>query len=172
MAKLLGALLILSSTTYVGYRVAGNYARRTRQLRALQTALAILQTEIDYGSTPLPDALMAVANTIGRPIGTIFLVTAQRLLAGGGVTPGEALTAALAQVGGETALRAEDLAVLQALGSVLGSSGRADQMRHLTLARERLAGAEAVAREEGTRYEPVARYMGVLSGALLVLILL
>jgi stage III sporulation protein AB len=64
------------------------------------------------------------------------------------------------------------LEVLLGLSEVLGASGRADQVRHLALARERLAGQEARAAAERARYERLARYMGVLSGAALVLILL
>lgn len=169
--KMLGSLLILGSTTYVGWQVALGYARRPRQLRDLQTALAILQTEIEYGATPLPQALGAAARAADGMVGRIFSQTAQRLSEGRGLTPGDALRRSLAETAEETALQREDLEVLLALAPVLGGSGRSDQIRHLTLARERLSREEIRSREERDRYERVARSVGVLAGAALVLIL-
>ncbi len=45
-------------------------------------------------------------------------------------------------------------------------------MRHLRLALDRLAAAEAGAAEERRRYERMYRYVGVLTGLALVLILI
>ncbi len=172
LAELVGAALIIGSTSYVGWTVAARYARRPRELRDLQTALAVLQTEVEYGATPLPRALAAAAGAGGPTVGPIFTAAAEALETGGGITAGEALRRSLQEAAGRTFLRQEDLEVLLALASVLGSSGRADQVRHLRLARERLAGEEERAREERARYERMARYLGVLTGAAVVLILL
>lgn len=172
LVRLMGASLIIGATSYVGWQVAAGYARRPRELRELQTALAVLQTEVEYGATPLPEALAATALTAGPVVGPIFSRTAERLKEGGGITAGEAMRAALSEVASSTALVKEDIEVLMALASVLGSSGRADQMRHLALARERLAGEEARAQERRSRYERLARYAGVLSGLAVALILM
>lgn len=172
LAKVLGSALILGSTSYVGWQVAARYARRPRELRGLSTALSVLQTEIEYGCTPLPEALRAAAHTAEPAIAPFFTETAMRLEAGGGITAGEAMREAVAAVASNTALRESDQEVLYALAAILGSSGRLDQVRHLRLALERLAGEEARAIEERSRYERVAKYAGVLSGAALVLIFL
>lgn len=170
LAKLAGAALVLGSTTFVGWQAAGRYARRPREIRMLHTALAVLQTEVEYGATPLPEALTAAGESAGEPVGAIFRSAVRRLREGGGITPGEALTAAIEEAAPATALAKADLAVLLALAPVLGASGRDDQVRHLALARERMAGQEAQAQEERTKYERLARYAGVLTGAALVLI--
>ncbi|HLN65194.1 MAG TPA: stage III sporulation protein AB, partial [Symbiobacteriaceae bacterium] len=120
----------------------------------------------------LPEALQAAARAGGSAVGPLFAETARRLVSGEGMTPGDALREVWQRGAGGTALRPDDLAVLMALAGVLGASGRADQVRHLALARERLAGEEARAQEERQRYERLARYLGVLSGAALVLILI
>jgi stage III sporulation protein AB len=172
LVKLLGSALVLGATSAVGWQVAGTYVRRPTQLRDLQTALAVLQTEIEYGATPLPEALGAAALAAGGGVAPLFSGTAERLLRGEGQTAGDAMRQAVSELQGATALAPQDLAVLLALASVLGATGRADQVRHLHLARERLSGEEARARDERQRYERVAKYLGVLSGAALVLILL
>lgn len=172
LVKLLGSALILGATSMVGWQVAAGYARRPSQLRDLQTALAVLQTEIEYAATPLPEALGAAALAAGGSVAPLFLGTAERLAQGQGETAGDAMRQAVSELEGATALAPQDLAVLLALASVLGATGRADQVRHLQLARERLAGEEVRARDERQRYERVAKYLGVLSGAALVLIML
>lgn len=171
LAKLIGSALIIGATTCAGWAAAARYAKRPAQLRDLQTGLAILQTEVEYGATPLPEALERAARAAGPPVGAIFAECASRLRRGGGATAGEALEAALDAAAGATYLGPEELSAMRALGAVLGASGRADQIRHLQLARRRLEAEEARARDERQRYERMARYLGVLSGAALVLIL-
>ena len=172
LGKVVGGLLILGATSYAGWQVGGNYARRPAELRDLQTALAVLQTEVEYGATPLPEALRSAAAAAGPAVAPLFARTAERLAAGGGITPGDAMRSIL-DAGLEGAvLRPEDLEVMRALAGVLGASGREDQVRHLALARERLVALAARAAEERSRYEKLARYVGVLSGTALVLILL
>lgn len=172
LGKVVGSVLILGATSYTGWQVGGSYARRPVELRDLQTALAILQTEVEYGATPLPQALQSAARAAGPAVAPLFAATAERLAAGGGITPGDAMRAVLAEGLPGSALKPEDLDIMRALAGVLGASGRDDQVRHLALARERLAGQEARAAEMRTRYEKLARYAGVLSGAALVLILI
>lgn len=170
--KLLGAILTLLVPSWVGFQIASRYRRRPLELRALQNGLAILVTEIEYGATPLPDALRSAARAAGPTVGPILQSAAERLERGEGITPGEALTAAVAEGAPSTCLQPADLDVLTALAAVLGASGRHDQVRHLRLAQERLAGAEAEASSERSRYERMYRYVGVLSGLALVLILI
>jgi stage III sporulation protein AB len=172
LGKLAGAVLIVGCTSYAGWQVAGRYARRPAHLRDVATALAVLQTEVEYGATPLPEALIRAAQSGGAAVGPLFADTARRMGAGGGITPGEAMRAAWQEGAAATALAPSDVGVVLSLAEVLGASGRADQVRHLALARERLAGEEARAQEERARYERLARYLGVLSGAALVLILI
>jgi len=170
--KLIGALLTLLVPSWIGFRIAARYGRRPVELRAFQNGLAVLATEVEYGATPMPDALLSAARAAGGIAGAILADAAYRLLEGGGITPGEALRAALEQHREATCLTPADLEILTALTPVLGASDRRDQVRHLRLALERLVGAEAEAAEERRRYEPMYRYVGVLSGLALVLILI
>lgn len=171
LAKLVGSVLIMGATTYAGWAVAARYARRPEQIRDLQTGLAVLQTEVEYGATPLPEALERAARVSGSAVGPLFSECARQLGQGDGATAGEALERALNTAAGATYLGPEELSAMRALAGVLGASGRADQIRHLQLARHRLEAEEARARDERQRYERMARYLGVLSGAALVLIL-
>jgi stage III sporulation protein AB len=170
--QVLGAGLVMGTAAWLGYRLAGRLLGRPRQLRALQTGLSVLQTEIEWGAIPLPEALRSAAQAAEGPSGSLLRQVADAIQKGGGTAPGEALRSALVAVGPDTCLSPEDLAILGALAPTLGATGRTDQIRHLALARERLAGAEALARAEAERYERLARWGPVLIGAAIVLVLI
>jgi stage III sporulation protein AB len=172
LLKLLGALFIVAGCGAAGWQAAGNLARRPQELRAAQVALSILETEIGFGASPLPSALRRAASAVEGRIGSLLAGAALRLERGEGVTPGDALGRSLREAEPETALRPADTEILLALGAVLGASDRRDQARHLTLARERLAAAEERAAAERVRYERVCKYMGVLAGCVLALLML
>ena len=72
MFKLIASLLIICSAGLAGLRAASAYSLRTRQLRTLQEALQLLDTEIMYGATPLPAALSKVAAAAGEVVGDVF----------------------------------------------------------------------------------------------------
>lgn len=170
--KLVGATITLGVSTWIGFQIAARYRRRPEELRRLQTGLALLATEIEYGATPMPAALRSAGQGAGPVIGPLFLAAADHLESGGGITPGEAMAAALDEGAASTCLSPPDLEILRALAPVLGASGRQDQIRHLRLAQERLGGAEVEALAERGRYERLFRYAGVLSGLALILILI
>lgn len=169
MIRLLGAALVVAAGAGVGWQLAGTLARRPRELRELQGALALLATEIGYAATALPVALRQAA-AAGPAAARLFAPLAQALGAGT-VTVGAALTGALRRFGEVSALRSEDLEPLLALATVLGTSDRQDQCRHLELARQRLAVLEAGAESDRVRFERMYRYLGVLAGMALAILL-
>ncbi len=65
----------------------------------------------------------------------------------------------------------EEKGIVLKLCQVLGSSNRSDQLHHLDLAQENLQMEENKAREEQETYEKMVKTLGVLSGALLVILM-
>jgi stage III sporulation protein AB len=97
--------------------VARGYAQRPRLLRSLQTALQLLETEINYGATPLPDALKMVATAGDSQIAPFFLTVRKFLLAPGGKGLGEAWEKGLKELKYYTVLNTRDLEPLASPGS-------------------------------------------------------
>lgn len=83
-----------------------------------------------------------------------------------------ALEGAVARHGGATGLAGPDLALLLTLAPVLGQSGRADQVRHLSRLQGELAVVREQARDRAARFEPICRYSGLLAGLAVWLLLL
>ncbi len=170
--KLLGACLVVAAGGWGGLTVADELARRPRQLRALQAALQMLDTEIVYGATPLPEALAKVGRAAACGVGEVFSSAARLLESGRGYTPGEAWELALGRAGKETALSGEDRAVLAAFGKSLGCSDREGQHKNIALTLLHLRRLEEAAQAARARHERLWRLGGFLVGSALALLFL
>ncbi len=171
MFKVAGALMLIGSAGALGLMVARSYARRPHELRALQSALNLLETEIVYAAAPLAEALAQVGVRAEKCVSGLFTRAQAELAAGAGTTAQEAWESALEQYHPDSCLQPEDLAVLEGVGKVLGTSDRQDQARHLRLARERLQAQILKAEDDARRNVRLWRYLGFFAGCAGVLIL-
>lgn len=167
--RLLGAALVFGAGTAIGWQLALPLRRRPEELRELAAGLALLETEVTYGATPLPVALERAASA-GRAAAELY--GRAGCLCRAGELPSDALARALERFYPGSALTRPDREALAALAAVLGGSDRADQARHLRLCRERLLAAEAAAEAERQRYERVYRQLGMAAGAAVAILLL
>lgn len=170
MIKLLGAGLVLVSSTGLGFRIARDYRERPRQLRALMQSLRLLQAEIEYSMTPLPLALSQVADRSQPPVNQVFQRAAQRL--GTGQTSVlVAFQDGISVNRSKSAYKKEDYEVLDEFVKTLGLSDRVNQSRQLQVTLTRLEGLEKEAREAQRKNERLWQYLGVLSGLMVVILL-
>jgi stage III sporulation protein AB len=168
--KLVGILLIIISTTLWGFNQARTYTLRPRQLQQLKTGLQLLQTEVSYGVTPLPRAFARLAAKLEEPIADFFSQARQGLNAG--LTAKQAWKKAVVEVNPQTALQDKDRQVLLELGYNLGQSNSEGQVRHLKLARNNLDNLHQEAIDERDKKVKMWRYLGVLGGLLIAILLL
>lgn len=168
MLKLLGAIIVVACTGCSGMLKARKYALRPKELRSLQAALQVLETEIIYGSTPLPDAMREVAVRSEKNVAFLFYSAREELLSMTGCTVQEAWGKALDKFSRRTVLEGCDLAVLHRLGNYLGMSDREDQAKHLHLAMGQLKIESINAAEKSKTHVKLWNYLGFLSGLLLV----
>ncbi|MDD3653713.1 MAG: stage III sporulation protein SpoIIIAB [Desulfotomaculaceae bacterium] len=171
MLKMIGAMLVVTASGFCGLSVAGNYQRRPRELRSLRAALQMLETEISYGATFLPEALRQVAGRCDQATAVLFSEAAAELSRMSGVTAAEAWDKALRKYYPRTALKPGDLAVLQNFGASLGISDRQDQIKHLHLAMEQIDNEAVIADDESARNVKLWRYLGFIGGLLVVLLI-
>lgn len=169
--KLIGACMTLGACGSMGLVWAGVHEKRPRQLTALEGALQLLETEITYGATPLPEAMEQVAGRCDPQAAGLFMMTAREFAKMGGVTAAEAWERALGRFFPATALDETDLNILIRFGASLGISDRQDQAKHLKLAMNQLKAAAGRAEAEARKNSNIFKYLGFLGGMLLVLIL-
>src|SRR5690625_2785995 len=70
--KWIGALLLLSVTTWIGFDWSNKLNKRPIQIRLLKNALQILEAEMLYSQAPLQDAFIVISKQIPEPIKCFF----------------------------------------------------------------------------------------------------
>lgn len=170
MLSVLGAILVLFAGTMSGFYISRQYANRPKHIRQLLHSLQRLETEIAYGLTPLPDALERISRQVNDPLDVLFRHAAEQMGAAQQTTD-EAWSSAVEVCWRRTAMKSPEKEVLLQLGRSLGNSDSNDQVKHLKLAMSQLRSEEDTASEEQHRYEKMWRSLGVLGGALVVIIM-
>lgn len=170
--KIMGALAIVVSGGLVGRTLATNYDHRPSQLRACQQGLQMLETEISYSVTPLPEAWQHLAKVTHSPIREIFFYAHEQYCTQPGITAGDAWDQAVTETFDNHSLNQEDCEIFHSLGGVLGISGCADQVKHLRLALNKLEQQETGARLAASKNGKQLRYLGLLGGMMLALMII
>lgn len=171
LVNMLGAVMILLASTLAGFYRAKQYALRPRQLRELIAALQRLMTEINYGLTPLPDAMGKMGVQTREPVKTLFLHAAKQMEPPLGHTARESLQSGIEQAWGKSAMKADEREVMLQLSYSLGTSDRQDQTKHISLAIQQLMHEESRAQADQMKYERMSRSLGMLVGALIVILI-
>lgn len=170
MIKIVGAVMVIFAAALAGWIRSREYARRPNQIRRTILALKRLETEIMYGFTPLPDALMRIGEQSGEPIQLIFNEAAQWMNTPHNHTAQESMQMAIQSSWKFTAMKNAEKDVLHQLSFTLGTSDRKDQLGHIATAVRQLESEEEIAREEQNRYEKMCKSLGVLCGAFIVIL--
>jgi stage III sporulation protein AB len=169
--KLMGAVCILFASTAAGFLRAKRYADRPRQIRQLRSSLSLLQTEITYGSRRLDHVCKQIAQREPGPIGRLFERAGTYMGKLDGASTFECWREAVLEIWPDTVLKEPEKQVLIDFGKTLGISDRDDQLQNLRRVQVALETEESQAREEQERYEKMCRSLGVLAGALIVILI-
>ncbi|WNR42564.1 stage III sporulation protein SpoIIIAB [Paenibacillus roseipurpureus] len=171
MLKFVGGVLIFGAATLYGFLQAAHYVRRPKQIRGLINALGRLETEIAYALTPLPEAFSSVSKQVGEPLASLFRNVSERLQISNGASLRELWQDVVKEVWVRTSMRQPEQEVMLQLGPNLGLSDQSDQIKHLRLAISQLQSEETDARDDQQRYEKMWKSLGVLIGALIVILM-
>ncbi|MRX73176.1 stage III sporulation protein SpoAB [Bacillus lacus] len=169
MIKILGACLVLISTTWSGFEAAKSFSDRTKQLRQLKVALKSLEAEMMFGHTPLKEAAEGIAKQIPGPLSKLFLRFSE-VLGQGRTSVKAAWETALNETWKLTALKQGEHEVLSHFGETLGQHDLYSQQKHIQLALAHLEKEEAEAVDRQTRYEKMLKSLGFLAGMLLIIL--
>lgn len=171
MLKIFGACLVLTATSWIGFEIARSYRERPKQIRQLRSALSMLETEISYGVRPLAVACQDIAKRTSDPISRLFVDCVKNLNELDGVSTYECFRRAIEREWKNTAMKSPEKGILLDFSATLGASDREDQLQHLEMAKKNLEFEERKSQDEQIRYEKMFKTMGVLAGALIVLLI-
>lgn len=171
MLKLIGGLAIIIATTSIGYVYSMVYEERVKQLRELQYALNILESEIIYSTTPIVDALKAAADNSKTAIG-VMLVKISELLSQRSVSSiYDAYVKASKELKNQLYLEKEEKETIGSFVHSLGSADIEGQKKNFNITVKKLEGFEKKAEVSRDKNAKLYRYIGLFGGVLIVLLL-
>ena len=77
--KWLGAMMLGSTTTWLGFDLSKKFKDRTTQLRTLMQSLQILEAEMSYSYASLQQIFKNISRKVDTPIQTFYERLADRL---------------------------------------------------------------------------------------------
>lgn len=169
--KIVGSLMILSASSFLGYTLSRECTRRPEELRELQGMLQIFENEISFMSNVLADAFCNVCKGSRSHVGNFFSQTAVILKQRKGINASDAWEMAVRNNMGKTALNKEDQEILISFGKMLGSSDLEGQIRNIRLTMNQLQQQEKKAEEAKKKSQSMYRNLGVLGGLAIIVIL-
>ncbi len=169
--KWLGMFLVLFSATALGFYYSRRFAERPQQLRHLQAAFEMLETDVHYRLERLSHSFQRIGSTIPEPVGKLFLTAADELEKSDGLSTDQCWSQALRRIWPETSLKEKEQEVLLQFGHSLGNSDRDSQVKHIRALLRHLQVEEGMAREEQLKYEKMSRTLGFLGGLFIVILL-
>ncbi len=170
--KIIGSLLIVSSTSIMGYCYGKQFSNRLNNLIYLEQCIKILETEIVYGGTMLNEALTNVYNRGNKKVSFIFEEIKNHLLMDKEVDVYNSFLNVSDSLKIKLSFKDEDIDFFLSLGRVLGSSDRRDQEKNFNLILKQISFLEDNARLEKEKNEKMFKGLGILMGLAIVIILL
>ena len=170
MIRLVGAALLTAGGAALGFGAVCHLERRVRDLNLLSVGLAVMRRELDHRMTALPELLALAVKETKHEVSDFFRLCS----VGASHLNGRAFRDIWKQ-GLELVhlhMEAEDLAVVERLGSVLGRYDGENQRQALDEARDRLDEQRKLASEQRNRLGKVYGTLGLTAGVFLVILLI
>lgn len=165
-----GSVGIITVCGLFGLWLAERSRGRPRELREFLTLLSLLDTEIVWGATPLPEAFESLSNRASRPWQDFFTHLKQCLRQG--QPAGQAWRDTVAGQREKFCLKPEDWQVIADIGKGLGRSDRHEQHKQLELGQRQLALLREQAAQWSDKQAKMWSYLGFLTGIAVVILLL
>lgn len=172
MLKLVLACMLFSICSYVGFEYGEIFNKRMIQLREVLKGLLILQNDILYGSTPLPEAFDNFSYKVEEPINSFINGMKEKLVSGSVESVYDGVVEEYEELKKKFSLNNSDIKILGDFFKSLGESGVFGQERIFSLAIEGIRMNLKEAEETAKKNVKLYRYLGVCIGGMLTIFVL
>lgn len=172
LLKLIGSILVISSTSLVGFYYSKMFFERLKQIREMQYALTMLESEIIYSSSPLIEALSYVAKRSNSPLKEFFMRFSEKLLNKEVEGIVEGFNLSLEEFKEDLKFKQDEIDSISSFLKSLESSDTEGQKKSFNITIKKLNDFEKRAQEIMNKNEKLYKYLGVCSGLLIVIILI
>ncbi|RJE48376.1 MULTISPECIES: stage III sporulation protein AB [unclassified Dehalobacter] len=165
-----GYLALIIGFGCLGIIRANQIKKRPQEIREMINALALLDTEIYWGATPLPDAFRVLKERTGPPWQAFFASLEEKIRAGENAS--QAWKKSIEMHRRKTCLTDDDWLVISGISQGLGRSDRNEQHKQLELVQRHLAGVDEKARQQAESRAKMWSYLGFLGGIAAVIMIM
>ncbi|HWQ72252.1 MAG TPA: stage III sporulation protein AB [Desulfitobacteriaceae bacterium] len=160
--QILGCIGLIAGCGIVGLWQASRIRRRPRELREFLMLLVLLDTEIHWGLTPLPEAFLNLKERSSFPWQLFLSELRDRVQAG--ESAGQAWENTIKNQQKKFCLKKEDWQVIGDVGKGLGRSDQAQQHKQLELVRRQLVTVKEQAVIWAEKQAKMWSYLGFIAG--------
>lgn len=154
----------------LGILKAMHIRKRPQEIRELINALALLDTEIFWGVTPLPQAFCILKERTEPPWAGFFHQLELELKNGNTILT--TWDKVIKEQQKKFSLHDEDWRIVKGIGKGLGRSDRSEQHKILELAKRQLTQADETARQQVDSKAKMWSYLGFLGGMTVVIFIM
>lgn len=169
--KWIGALLLIGTTTWLGFEWSNRLTNRPKHIRQLKNALQILEAEIVYSQLPLRDAFKNIAKQLPSPT-NLFFRNMGKSLEDQNIDFSSSWEKNVDAFMRQSSLQANEKEILLQFGRTIGQHDFYQQQKHIQLTLSHLERELEDAREEQQKYSKMAKSLGILAGLFIVLLLI
>jgi len=169
--KILGAVLVCSSSALLGLYFARLDSFRISDLNEWKKALLILRSQIAFAAVPLPEAMSSAAGRVGAPVSQTLAQFAKRLLSRDCTDIYMVWSNILNENAGGY-LKKEDLDWLRNFGKTLGYLDKSMQLSSIDLTVSYIDNKSEMLAYQSEKHKKMYSSLGILGGMLTVVILL
>lgn len=170
--KLMVSGFIFLCCSYLGYIYGKIYSFRLENLIYLKQAIRVLETEIIYGATPLPEALLNVSKKSNHKISPIFKEIRRDLISNKRGLVYNSFLSIEKDLYNKYYFKKKEIETFMDLGRVIGTSDRNDQEKNFALTFTQIEEAVLEAKYEREKNEKLYRSLGIITGIGIIIILL
>lgn len=171
MFRLIGAILVAGGAAAAGLLAAGRLKTRSEALSGLITSIDVIQSEIFFRLTPLPELIKLLEAQSAEPVKTLFS-NCLKHLGDLGRRPFSAIWKQAVEESGSLELKPGERKTLTELGTVLGRYDAEGQIKAIAYIRRRLENDLDASLREKENQGKLYRTLGAVTGAAVVIILL
>ena len=172
MLKIVGAILVIFSASLIGVLYSRTFGIRVDEIREMQYAIQMLETEITYASTPLVEALKSISEKSKGNISKLLLSMSEILKNKECDSVYKAFEESYKKNKDNLYLQKDEINIINSFMQSLGNSDAEGQKKNFNLTNQKLEGIEKSAQEIKEKNQKLFNYLGICGGVLIVIILI
>ena len=170
--RIIGIMLVISSTTVIGIYYSYKNDYRLLELEELSKVMNMLLSEIEYGISTLPEAIGVISERIEGPIKLILSECREQLTEKKGQGINELWCNAIDKKNLNTYMNKNDINHLKDMGKILGYGDRELLNRGIKSVTDYIDNEISNIHELNKKNKKMYQSLGLLSGVLLVIVLI